>query len=155
QTIITLLPLGLLVGLAAQLLAVNALSYLIRPPASFAAALALQAVSLFALRGRPLQPPTRVSPRVAAAAAALGVAVAVTVAARAVTEFQPDNFREHWLDAATILEGNFPVRHPFDPDEPARYHYGTALLSAELAWISGSAVLWSPEFIKTVFVLAF
>ena len=155
QTLLTLIPLGLVTGVAAQLLVANALSYAIRPPASFGVALALQTLSLLALRGRVARPLPSVSRGLATAAIVVAVAVAVTFAARAFTEFQQDNFREHWLDAATILEGNFPVRHPFDPDEPARYHYGTALLSAELAWVSGSAVLWSPEFLKTALVLAF
>jgi hypothetical protein len=154
QTAITLVPLGLIVGIAAQLVIVNAVSHLVPPPTAFPLGLALHAASTIALRLRQPSPLAALPRGAAAVSAALGAIVLVTFAARAFTEFQQDNFREHWLDAATILAGNFPVRHPFDPDEPIRYHYGSALLSAELAWTARVSVLWSNQFLKTALVIA-
>jgi hypothetical protein len=154
QTLLTLIPLGLIVGLATQLCLSNVLSYVVRPPAAFPLALGVQALSAFALRTRAVRAAAAVPRGAIATAAILAGIVLATFAARAFTEFQQDNFREHWLDAATILDGNFPVRHPFAPDEPARYHYGTALLSAEIGWVADASILWAPQFLKTALVFA-
>jgi len=155
QTWLTLLPLSLVAALAVQMLLANAASYAVAPPLSFPVAWALQLAALALVRRRPAREPEPAPRACLALLAGLGLATAVGFGTQAFSEFQFDNFKQHWLNVATILEGNFPVRHALQPDEPIRYHYGSYLISAQLLWISGAPVFLAPQLVKVACVTAF
>ncbi|MBI5155871.1 hypothetical protein HZA45_01200 [Candidatus Peregrinibacteria bacterium] len=46
----------------------------------------------------------------------------------------------HFPLAATISEGNFPVKEPINPDQTMAYHYGGALLAAAVRALTGLSV---------------
>lgn len=146
-TPLTLWPLALVMGLCAQLLLVNLISHLARPPVSFALALGLQALSALLMRGERLPAPAPAPRGAAALSALLGIAAAALGCA-AFGVLQPDNLNEHGPNAATIAAGNFPVALSFHPSMKADYHYGTDLLAAQLLWLSGAPVAAALQFGK-------
>lgn len=60
----------------------------------------------------------------------------------------------YYAVASTFLEGNFPVRTPWQPDEIFSYHYGISLLLSFFSFFSGASYDFAHIFIASVIILS-
>ena len=70
--------------------------------------------------------------------------------AAALWQFVWDEPEDHWINIATIAQGNFYPRLAFAPDKALQYHYGFDLLAAAVQRLSGLPIWWSIDAITIV-----
>ncbi len=147
-------PLAFALGVYQVLFAVNALSYLLPIPLSFAAGVAGAVVAPWLWRGGlgSWRWPRWATIREAwgwrggltnRALASLVLLAWYLVSSAALWQFLWDEPEDHWINIATIAQGNFYPRLAFAPDKALQYHYGFDLLAAAVERLSGLPTWWA------------
>lgn len=164
KSIEMLIPLAITIGFSSYIFLLNLSSYFIDIRVNFYLLLAVLAATAGVLsvvnknKEAPKWEMTKKWRMILLGTTFLIIAVAGVIALR--SESSDQMFYDHLPLAATISEGNFPVRAVFAPEFPSQYHYGYNLFLAAIARVTGLPVwlghdLQNGILIGAIFLLGF